>query len=348
MHSRVVKSRWFLSVVSSAAVVALGLTACANSNGGGGGGKTSNGMTSVTIATPGASSAFGFLWVAQDEGIFAKNGLKVSLKEVSNAAQVPGMASGSFQAIPQAGTTERAALQGQSVINVLSALTSSTSGMVVRKGINSAADLRGTTIATASASSTPNQQLQAYLAKNGLTGSVKVLPLQTISAQTTAFTSGQADGLFLGFDSVVAAGGHLPGSKILVTPTQLAAAPGAQAGLGVSKSFLSAHPDTVKALIRSILEATKFTLTQPDKTQAVYAKDFGLTSDEAAYVYKEILPLVVLRGSPTDQELATNAALDSKSVGKTITVDDVKKVWDTTLATQAFSELKCPDVCAAK
>jgi NitT/TauT family transport system substrate-binding protein len=331
---------WALAAVTLAA----GVSACSSSGGSG----AKNGLTSVTVATPGPSSAFGFLWVAQDQGIFAKNGLSVKLVTVSNAAQVPGLVKGSFQAIPQAGTTERAALQGQPVVNVLSALTNATSAMVVRGGINSPEDLKGKTIATASAISTPTHLLNAYLKKHGLSDSVKVLSLQTESAQTTAFTAGRADGLFLNLDAVVEATGQLPGSHILVTPADLNLPAGAQAGLATSKSFLSSHPDTVRAMIRSAFEATKYSMTHPAETEAIYAKEFGATQDEAKYIYEQIKPYLVLRGSPSGQELANNAASDSNSIGKTVTVDDLKKAWDTSLAEEVFDELNCPDVCAKR
>jgi NitT/TauT family transport system substrate-binding protein len=334
--------------VIGVAAVALAATVAACSSGGGGAasgtadGKT---LTNVTVATPGPSSAFGFLWVAQDEGIFAKFGLNVKIETVSNSAQVPGLEKGSFQFIPQSGTTERASLQGLAVINVLSALTNATSALVVRPGINSLADLKGKTIATASAISTPTLLAKAYLAKNGLS-SVKLLSLQTEQAQETAFTSGKVDGLFLNLDSVVKAQGQVPGSKILVTPEDMNVAPGAQAGLGTSKSFLQANPATVKAMIGASLAATKFSIENPTQTIAIYAKEFDVSPADAKTIYNEIKPYIVLRGTPTDSELQANAASDSKSAKKTITLGDVKKAWSTTLAEQEFKALNCPDVCA--
>lgn len=337
------------------AMVALAVSAAAcsssgsNSNGGAASG-TADGknLTNVTVATPGPSSAYGFLWVAQDEGIFAKFGLNVKIETVSNSAQVPGLMKGSFQFIPQAGTTERAALQGLSVVNVLSALTNATSALVVRPGINSVADLKGKTIATASSISTPTVLAKAYLAKNGLSSSVKLLSLQTEQAQSAAFTSGQVDGLFLNLDDVVKAQAMVPGSKILVTPEQMNVAPGAQAGLGTSESFLQANPATVKAMIGASLEATKFSLENPAKTIAIYAKEFDTTTAQATTIYNEIKPYIVLQGTPTSAELQANAASDSRSAGKTITVGDIQKAWNTSLAQTEFKALNCPGVCAQR
>jgi NitT/TauT family transport system substrate-binding protein len=337
-----------VATLALAASIAACSSSGGDSNGGGAASSAAGGksLTNVTVATPGPSSAFGFLWVAQDEGIFAKFGLNVKIETVSNAAQIPGLAKGSFQFIPQSGTTERAVLQGQSVVNVLSALTNATSALVVRPGINSLADLKGKSIATASAISTPTLLAKAYLAKNGLGTSVKLVSLQNEQAQETVFTSGQADGLFLNLDSVVKAQGMVPGSKILVTPEQMGVAPGAQAGLGTSKSFLASNPDTVKAMIGATLAATKFSLQHPDATIAIYAKEFDTTTAEAKTIYNEIKPYIVLRPTPTDAELQANAASDSKSFGKTVTLGDVKQAWNTSLAEQEFKALNCPDVCA--
>lgn len=335
------------SVMGLAAVaLAASLAACSSSSSGTASG-TADGkaLTNVTVATPGPSSAFGFLWVAQDEGIFAKFGLNVKIETVSNSAQVPGLEKGSFQFIPQSGTTERAALQGLGVVNVLSALTNATSALVVGPGINSLADLKGKTIATASAISTPTLLAKAFLAKNGLS-SVKLLSLQTEQAQEAAFTSGKVDGLFLNLDSVVKAQGQVPGSKILVTPEAMNVAPGAQAGLGTSKSFLQSNPATVKAMIGASLEATKFSLQNPTQTIAIYAKEFGVTTADATTIYNEIKPYIILEATPTQAELQANATSDSKSAHKTITLGDVEKAWATTLAQQEFKALNCPAVCA--
>ena len=350
MRSTALLVTWGKRTVLGAAAVALAasLAACSSSSSGTASGTAAGkALTNVTVATPGPSSAFGFLWVAQDEGIFAKFGLNVKIETVSNSAQVPGLEKGSFQFIPQAGTTERAALQGQGVVNVLSALTNATSALVVQPGINSVADLKGKTIATASAISTPTLLAKAYLAKNGLTSSVKLLSLQSEQAQEAAFTSGQADGLFLNLDTVVIAQGKVPGSKILVTPQDLAAAPGAQAGLATSKSYLQSNPDTVKAMIGASLQATKFSLENPDATIAIYAKEFGTTKAEATTIYNGIKPYIVLRATPKNSELQANATSDSKSLGKTLSVADITKAaWNTTLAEQEFKALNCPDVCA--
>lgn len=342
---------WGKRAVTAAAAAALAVTmaACGSSSGGSGGSAASAApqkLVNVTVATPGPSSAFGFLWVAQDEGIFAKYGLNVKIETVSNAAQVPGLVKNSFQFIPQVGTGERAALQGQGVVNVLSALTNATSALVVRPGISSVADLKGKTIATASAISTPTVLAKAYLARHGLSASVKILSLQSEQAQEAAFTSGQADGLFVNLDSVVKAQAQVPGSKILVTPADLGTAAGAQAGLATSKTFLASDPGTVKKMIGASLEATKFSLANPAKTIAVYAKEFGTTKAEATTIYNGVKAYIVLEGTPTDQELAANAVSDSKSAGKTITAAALRKAaWNTTLAQQEFKALNCPSVC---
>jgi NitT/TauT family transport system substrate-binding protein len=325
----------------AAVALAAGLTACSS----GGGDSTGGGLTDVTVGIPGASSAFGFLYVAQEKDIFAKHGLNVKLEEVSNNAQVPGLIKGSFQFIPQAGTTERAALEGQGVVNVLSALTNPTSALVVRPGINSVEDLKGTTIASASSISTPTLLAKKFLREHGLSDSVKILSLQGEQAQETAFTSGQADGLFLNLDVVVKSQAQVKGSKILVTPADLHLPAGAQAGLGTSKSFVKDHPDTVKAMIGASFEAIKYSLDHEDETVAIYSKAFGTTPEQARVIYEQIKPYIELRGSPSDEEYGTNAANDSQSMKKEITAEDVKKVWDTALAEEVYKELNCPDVC---
>ncbi|MEV4624000.1 ABC transporter substrate-binding protein [Asanoa sp. NPDC049573] len=332
--------------IAAMALVA-GLAACSSSGGDDtASSSTSTALTDVTVGIPGTSSAFGFLYVAQEKGIFTKYGLNVKLEEVSNNAQIPGLVKGSFQFVPQAGTLERAALQDQPVVNVLSALTAATSALVVGPGINTPDDLKGKKIASAAANSTPTVLAKKYLADHGLSDSVKIVSLQGEQAQQTAFTSGQVDGLFLNLDSVIKAQGKVSGSKILATPAQLNLPQGAQAGLGTSKSFLKDHPDTVKAMIGASLEATKYTLEHEDEVLPIYAKAFGDTPDQAKETYEQIKDFIVLIPTPTDAQFATNASNDSVSLEKTITAEQAKATWDTTLTEEVFKELNCPDVCA--
>jgi NitT/TauT family transport system substrate-binding protein len=339
------------AVVGIASVVLVaGLAACSSSGDDKAGGddtaSSSTKLTDVTVGIPGTSSAFGFLYVAQEKGIFTKYGLNVKLEDVSNNAQVPGLVKGSFQFIPQAGTLERAALQNQPVVNVLSALTAATSALVVAPGINTPEDLKGKKIASAAANSTPTVLAKQYLKDHGLSDSVKIVSLQGEQAQQTAFTSGQVEGLFLNLDSVIKAQGKVSGSKILATPAQLNLPQGAQAGLGTSKSFLKDHPDTVKAMIGASLEATKYTLEHEDEVVPIYAKAFGDTPDQAKQTYEQIKQFIVLIATPTDAQFATNASNDSVSLEKTITAEQAKATWDTTLTEEVFKELNCPDVCA--
>lgn len=341
-------SRGRRAVVGIAAMALVaGLAACSSSGGDDtASSSTSTALTDVTVGIPGTSSAFGFLYVAQEKGIFTKYGLNVKLEEVSNNAQIPGLVKGSFQFVPQAGTLERAALQDQPVVNVLSALTAATSALVVGPGINTPDDLKGKKIASAAANSTPTVLAKKYLADHGLSDSVKIVSLQGEQAQQTAFTSGQVDGLFLNLDSVIKAQGKVSGSKILATPAQLNLPQGAQAGLGTSKSFLKDHPDTVKAMIGASLEATKYTLEHEDEVLPIYAKAFGDTPDQAKETYEQIKDFIVLIPTPTDAQFATNASNDSVSLEKTITAEQAKATWDTTLTEEVFKELNCPDVCA--
>lgn len=336
--------------VAATGLAAAALAGCGSSSddkaSSDGGSSTDGGLTKVVVATPGPSSAFGFLWVAQDQGIFKKYGLDVKIETVSNSAQIPGLTKGSFQFIPQAGTTERAALEHQPVVNVLSALTNATSALVVGPDIKTLDDLKGKKIATASPVSTPTLLAKDYLAKHGLADSVKLVSLQNEKAQETAFTSGQTAGLFLNLDVSVKAQSLVKGATLLASPSDLDLPPGAQAGLATSKKFLQEHPDTVKAMIGAALEATKFSIDHPDETTAIYSKAFETTPEQAKEIYDEIKPFIVLRAAPSDAELSANAATDSLSTGEKITVDQVREAWDSTLAEEVFKELNCPEVCA--
>ena len=128
--------------------------------------------------------------------------------------------------------------------------------MVVAKGITSAAQLKGKTLATPSLGNTQDVALRYWLKQNGLTttstggGDAFVKPTTPNSAAVLEFKSGQI------------AGGSEPApydiEMVSDGGTVLVSEPGVTTLLVVTQSFLSAHPAIVADLIKAQIQANDF------------------------------------------------------------------------------------------
>ncbi|MDQ4501687.1 ABC transporter substrate-binding protein [Sinomonas sp. ASV322] len=169
-------------------------------------------------------------------------------------------------------------------ISVIAGAAAGGAQLVVKPGINSAADLKGKKLASPQLGGTQDVALRAWLAHQGLkttpngTGDVTINP--TDNAQTLKlFQNGQLDGAWLpepwASRLVLQAGG-----KVLVDEKTLW--DGSQTGkpglfpttiLIVSKKFAADHPQTVEALLKGDVAAITWLnkATPADKAQAVNA-----------------------------------------------------------------------------
>ncbi len=143
-----------------------------------------------------------------------------------------------------------------SLIKIISGAATGGASVVVSKGITSAAQLKGKTLATPSLGNTQDVALRYWLKQNGVTttttggGDAFIKPTTPNSAAVLEFKSGQV------------AGGSEPapydiemvadGGKVLLSE------PGVTTILVVTQSFLSAHPAIVADLLKAQVEANDF------------------------------------------------------------------------------------------
>ncbi len=148
-------------------------------------------------------------------------------------------------------------------IRIIAGATSGGAQLVVRQGINTAQDLRGTTLASPELGNTQDVALRAWLAKQGLRNSVQGGGDVTITPTKNSDTlqlvkSGTLDGAWvpepwasrLVLES---------GAKVLVNERELW--PDGQfvtTHLIVRTEFLEDHPQTVEALLRGHVDAVQW------------------------------------------------------------------------------------------
>jgi NitT/TauT family transport system substrate-binding protein len=155
---------------------------------------------------------------------------------------------------------------GGTAIKVVSGAATGGASVVVAKGITSAAQLKGKTLATPSLGNTQDVALRYWLKQNGLAttstggGDAFIKPTTPNSAAVLEFKSGQI------------AGGSEPApydiEMVSDGGTVLVSEPGVTTLLVVTQSFLSAHPAIVADLIKAQIQANAFIKSNPAAAEA--------------------------------------------------------------------------------
>jgi NitT/TauT family transport system substrate-binding protein len=197
---------------------------------------------------------------------------------------------------------------GGTAIKIVSGAADGGASVVVAKGITSAAQLKGKTLATPSLGNTQDVALRYWLKQNGIAttatggGDAFIKPTTPNSAAVLEFKSGQI------------AGGSEPApydiEMIADGGTVLYTEPGVTTVLVVTQSFLSAHPAVVADLIKAQIQANAFINSNPTAAQAdanaelASYTDKPLKSSLVAAAFKEI----TFTNDPDESSLTSDAS----------------------------------------
>jgi NitT/TauT family transport system substrate-binding protein len=193
-------------------------------------------------------------------------------------------------------------------IKIISGAATGGASIVVQKGITSASQLKGKTLATPSLGNTQDVALRAWLKQNGLAttstggGDAFIKPTTPNSAAVLEFKSGQI------------AGGSEPApydvEMVKDGGTVLFTEPGVTTLLVVAQSFLSAHPAIVDDLLKAQIQANDFIKNNPAAAQADANAELGsytgkpLKASIVAAAFKEI----TFTNNPDASSLASDAS----------------------------------------
>jgi NitT/TauT family transport system substrate-binding protein len=248
---------------ASVALLALSAAACGGDTPGAGGGKVTIGFS----AWPGW-----FPWqVAQEKGLFAKNGVDVELKYfTSYTDSLNALNTGNINANSQTLNDTLSSVSGGAKQTIVLVNDNSTGNdqIIVRDGISSIADLKGKKIA-AEQGTVDHYLLLLALKKAGLTEKdVEFTPLLT-DAAAAAFVAGKVDavGVFAPFTTVALG---RPGSKAVATSKDF---PGAIPDhLVFTADFVKNHADQVQAIVKTWFDTLAWIAANKDEALAIMAK----------------------------------------------------------------------------
>jgi NitT/TauT family transport system substrate-binding protein len=264
--------------VTGAAVIgaALLLAGCSSSSSS----TSSSGSTATsgTAASAPVTVRLGFLsnithasaLVALKEGYFTKDlGSAGTLKATafsSGTEETTAILAGQLDVAYVGPNPAITAWQKAGNIAIISGAATGGASVVVKKGITSAGQLKGKSLATPSLGNTQDVALRYWLKQNGVTtnitggGDAFIKPTKPNSAAVLQFKSGQI------------AGGSEPApydiQMVADGGTVLLSEPGVTTLIMVTKSFLSAHPAVVSDLLKAQVQANDFIKSSPAQAQS--------------------------------------------------------------------------------
>jgi len=219
-------------------------------------------------------------------------------------------------------------------VKVVSGAASGGASLVVKKGITTAGQLKGKSLATPSLGNTQDVALRYWLKQHGMNtsptggGDVSIKPIKPNSAAVLEFSSGQIDGGWepepYATEMVLDGGTRLvneaslwPGGKFVTT------------NLVVTQSFLKAHPSTVNGLLKGQIEANSY--INANGTAAANVANTELTKllgkGLKPNVLAAALPYIHFTNDPIASSLQTDAQ-HAAAVGLLTPVKNLPGIYD--------------------
>lgn len=229
---------------------------------------------------------FAPIYYAQQNGIFEKNGLDVTI-DPKGASEVPPLVSNSYQAVSMSWTTYiQAVAQGvelQGLYPGISGAPDTQTGIYVmpESGITSPEQLEGKSLGVNQPKATLELNSRVALNDLGVDDSkvdFTVIPLSTLG---DALVEGKVDSAYLlpPFSTLAAA----KGATLLVDPYEDRLSGLPIAGYVMTKKFIEENPETVEAFVASMDEAVE-ALNQPGAYQEFIPTFTELSGDLAKSV----------------------------------------------------------------
>lgn len=235
-------------------------------------------QTKVAVGFSGWTG-FAPLTLARDAGIFAKNGLDVTLKKIPQASRHLAIASGDIQCA--ATTVETWVVWNANGVATTQIFQMDKSygadGMVVRKNIASIKDLKGKQVAASAPGTAPYFTLAWFLKKNGLSvKDVTVVNMEPGPA-AQAFIAGQNDAAMT-YEPYLSSVREKPDAgRIIATTLDY---PMIMDTFGCTPKFLSDNPDAAKALAKSYFDAVDMIKSDQAKAYQIMGADVKQTGEQ--------------------------------------------------------------------
>jgi NitT/TauT family transport system substrate-binding protein len=235
-------------------------------------------QTKVTIGISGWTG-FAPLTLAKEAGIFAKNGLDVTIKKIPQASRHLAIASGDIQCA--ATTVETWIVWNANGVATTQLFQLDKSygadGMAVRNNVNSIKEVKGKTVAASAPGTAPYFTLAWFLKKNGLTvKDVTIVNMEPAPA-AQAFIAGQND-VAMTYEPYLSAVRAKPeAGKIIATTLDY---PMVMDTFGCTPKFIAENEGAVKALVKSYFDALAMIRSDEKKSFEIMGADVRQTGEQ--------------------------------------------------------------------
>lgn len=221
-----------------------------------------------------------FPWaVAQEQGLFEKNGVDVELKWFdSYTDSINALSSGAIDANSQTLNDTLSAVSGGAQLRVVLTNDNSTGNdqIIAREGITSVADLKGKKVAVEEGTVDHYLLLLALEEAQLTQEDIELVPMLT-DAAAAAFVAGEVDavGVFAPFTSTAL---ELQGSQAIATSAEF---PGAIPDhLVVSDKLVNERPEDVQKLVNTWFDTIAWIKDNKDAALKIMAERGGVSVDE--------------------------------------------------------------------
>ncbi len=235
-------------------------------------------QTKVNIGISGWTG-FAPLTLAKEAGIFAKNGLDVTIKKIPQASRHLAIASGDIQCA--ATTVETWVVWNASGIATTQIFQLDKSygadGLAVRGNVNSIKELKGKTVAASAPGTSPYFLLAWFLKKNGLSPKDVTIVNMEPGPAAQAFIAGNNDAAAT-YEPYLSAVRAAPDKgKIIATTLDY---PMVMDTFGCTPKFIAENEAAVKALTKSYFEALAMIKADEKKAYEIMGADVKQSGEQ--------------------------------------------------------------------
>jgi NitT/TauT family transport system substrate-binding protein len=285
----------------------------------------------TTLAIPGATVGFITRYIADDEGLWKKQGLDVKVLDIAGIGSMNAVISGSVDFSMSSGPSiTRAMAKGQHLVALATAINESDEDIVIRKDIADAGHfdpkaplsvrgklLKGRTIAVGGVAAIPDVVLKVVAIQAGLSrDDVVATPMQP-PEYMAAFERKAIDGFVSGppfiQQALVAGTGVVLSDSAMGEPKEYSPQ---SAGLLLTRAdFCAGHRSICEKMVHGIVEAAKFLHEHRAESIAVAKKYFPSYGEEV--LGQSIDMLVAMTPSPplTTPQMLENGDLINIAAG---------------------------------
>ncbi|TNC29066.1 ABC transporter substrate-binding protein [Amycolatopsis alkalitolerans] len=311
-----------------AAGVSLSLAACS-----GAGGKVSadsNGLLPVKIGYTAPGAGYSDLYVAADDGIFAKHGLKVELVQLHDSSQlVAGLSSNSVQiGVGVAGDSASAILKGADLKYVAMSEPHYNLEMWASPENKSVKDLKGKKVAITSPGSESDYGLTDLLRANGLQRSdVTAVFVKSVPAEVSALESGAVSAIL-----TQPPNGTQSREKGAVRLAELSNLDFPLGAYTVQSRYLQNNREVLKRFYAAEADSLQYLRSHERETETAIKKHTGVDSDSLAKYAYDFFVRVWAQTPVVDANLIKQAFTEAAQKAGSTPPADVSKYIDNTLA----------------